>query len=108
METSAEEGGMTTLCDYASLDPGIVSTVRLLHQHGVVTTDSGDGVSKPAEARTFGDMPHVVCRTTPEAMVYDAHAVADILGDAWTVEASYGVGDGVALVIATANHLSNP
>lgn len=48
--------------NYEELDPGIRRTVKLIRDHGFVTTDSGDGRSKGA----FGeDYPHVYCNLGP-------------------------------------------
>jgi hypothetical protein len=43
---------------WGELDPGVVDDVRLLWAAGFDPTDSGDGVSKPPEARVL-DEPHV-------------------------------------------------
>jgi len=44
--------------DLSSIDPGIRRLVALLRAHGFETTDSGDGVTKPADERAL-DIPHV-------------------------------------------------
>lgn len=44
--------------DYDALDPGIREAVRWLRGLGYWTTDSGDGVTKPAEEQSV-DGPHV-------------------------------------------------
>ena len=52
-------------CDPTALDPGIRDVVRYLRGKGYETTDSGDGVSKPASWFETGEalpFPHVVCR----------------------------------------------
>lgn len=87
--------------NYTQLDPGIVDTVRLLHQHGYVTTDSGDGYSKPADERAF-DVPHVVLTALNgrHGLVF-AEEAASVLDDSWQIEASYSVRNGVALVICS-------
>lgn len=50
--------------DYEALDPGIRRTVRWLRSLGFETTDSGDGVTKPAMGLTWDDgvrdHPHVI------------------------------------------------
>lgn len=49
--------------DYSILDPGIRDLVRWCRQMGLETSDSGDGVSKPAEWYERGEairIPHVV------------------------------------------------
>jgi hypothetical protein len=48
---------------YADLDPGIREVVRLLQSWSYVTTDSGDGVSKPQDEDTR-PYPHVTMRVT--------------------------------------------
>jgi hypothetical protein len=61
------------------------------------TTDSGDGVSKPpswyqpnergiTEAMPF---PHVVVSATAENLYFVADRLAVILGEAWSIEATY-------------------
>jgi hypothetical protein len=45
--------------DYSQLDPGVRRLVRALREHNVMTTDSGDGRTKPEDERTFGDRAHV-------------------------------------------------
>lgn len=44
--------------DASTLDPGIRRLVMHLRALGIPTTDSGDGVSKPADERVL-DVPHV-------------------------------------------------
>lgn len=78
--------------DYATLDPGIRDAVELLNRCGFVTTDSGDGVSKPADWYESGEaipFMHVVIASTPETMVADAERAAHVLGCDWNVEAEY-------------------
>jgi hypothetical protein len=82
------------------LDPGIKATVHLLRAHGFKTTDSGDGVSKPADERVF-DCPHVAATVKPKDIVAEARRMQGVLGDEWRVEASYSPGDGVAVLLAT-------
>lgn len=87
---------------YSALDPGIVDTVRLLRDEGFNTTDSGDGVSKPPEGRTFGDLAHVVCVVRwREDMLAEADRLHVLLGDTWHVEANYSTRDRVCLLVAT-------
>lgn len=78
--------------DYKALDPGIRDVVRLLNDHGFQTTDSGDGLSKPAEWYESGcamPFPNVAMTTTRETMIAAADRAQALLGDGWTVEASY-------------------
>jgi len=78
--------------NYDELDPGIRDTVRMLHANGFATTDSGDGVSKPADWYESGEaipFPHVVVTSTPDTMVADAERCAAVLGADWNVEAEY-------------------
>lgn len=84
-----------------TLDPGIRDVVEQLRSAGFKTTESGDGVSKPADERTF-DGPHVICRIGPALMVAEAQRLWAVLGPGWHVEASYSPNDGVAVLIATA------
>lgn len=89
--------------DIAALDPGIRDVVCLLNEAGIVTTDSGDGLSK-ADGIASGDalaVPHVACRTTLALMVFDADRILALLGPAWHVEASYCANDRSVLVLAT-------
>ena len=86
--------------DLDALDPGIRTTVLLLSAHGFVTTDSGDGVSKPFESRTF-EVPHVVCRVDdPQRLVKEAHRLGDVLPVGWRVEANYCPHDRIGLLVA--------
>lgn len=78
--------------DYAQLDPGIRLTVKRLHEAGYVTTDSGDGGSKPKEDYETGcamPFPHVVVSSTRARMCDDADAIAKLLGPPWVCEANY-------------------
>ena len=45
--------------NYDELDPGVRRLVRALREHNFMTTDSGDGRTKPEDERTFGDRAHV-------------------------------------------------
>jgi hypothetical protein len=45
--------------NYEELDPGVRRLVRALREHNFMTTDSGDGRTKPEDERTFGDRAHV-------------------------------------------------
>ena len=78
--------------NYDELDPGIRHIVIELNGAGFVTTDSGDGVSKPQQWYDSGEaipFKHVVAATTPEAMIADAARMAALLGAGWNVEATY-------------------
>jgi len=94
---------MASKVPYAALDPGIRDVVRLLNDNGFETTDSGDGVSKPAAGIVF-PFPHVAAVTTPGTMVADAERCAALLGPEWIVEASYATraqqSEGTALIFA--------
>jgi hypothetical protein len=86
--------------DYEALDPGIRGVVRRLHAAGFVTTDSGDGVSKPPDARVF-DVPHIVVQLDPAQFFQRTWALYVTLGPDWRVEASYCPNDGSYLALAT-------
>jgi hypothetical protein len=58
--------------DPDKLDPGIRSAVLHLRARGFITTDSGDGTSKPADARAM-DIPHVVIKVDPAVLVAEAN-----------------------------------
>lgn len=101
--------------DYESLDPGIRKVVRLLHEWGFSTTDSGDGVSKLSPDAPAADdvipWPHVFIETTPANLVKDAvrlyaklleHGVnigpcEDQVGGPF-IDASYDPGNGSAII----------
>lgn len=94
--------------NYDALDPGIREVVRLLRDAGFDTTDSGDGVSKPAVGRTL-DIPHVHIRVLRADLIDASHAVRDLLKHRGVrfgkvqapcphVEATYSPCDGVAVV----------
>ena len=85
--------------DYDTLDPGIRDVVRRLVECGFITTDSGDGVTKPAEQRTM-DIPHVMCVTAAETLIAAAGYMQTVLGDDWTIQASYNPKDGSAVLVA--------
>jgi hypothetical protein len=84
----------------AALDPGIRTTVLTLRAAGFETTDSGDGVSKPAEWYAAGEAlryPHVACVISRKDCFSEADRMAEILGADWHVEASYTPGGPVLL-----------
>jgi hypothetical protein len=56
--TVAPESHAAAAVDPATLDPGIRRLVMHLRALGIPTTDSGDGVNKPADTRAL-DQPHV-------------------------------------------------
>lgn len=85
--------------DYDTLDPGVRDVVRRLVECGFITTDSGDGVTKPAEQRTM-DTPHVMCVTAAETLITAADYMQTVLGDDWTIQASYDPKDGSAVLVA--------
>jgi hypothetical protein len=88
---------------YDTLDPGIRDTVKLLNDAGFVTTDSGDGVSKPADWYESGDAlpyPHVACAVSRAAMLDEADRLQQVLGRTWRVEASYAPIDASYLLFA--------
>jgi hypothetical protein len=62
--------------DYDDLDPGIRRVVRLLNQHGFVTSDSGDG-SKAGVMECAVDYPMVVVVPTSrgEDEAHDIHGL---------------------------------
>lgn len=84
---------------WAELDPGVAGVVRFLWERGFNPTDSGDGRSKPAEARAF-DCPHVFCRVPAARLAFEvdrANRLLRPLKGRWTAEGSYA--DGVALIM---------
>lgn len=95
----------------SELDPGIREVVRLVQAAGFMTTDSGDGVSKPADWYETGEAlpyPHVVVKSTPQRMVTDAHNLVDLLNmprpgarGGWVVQATYTTNDRSCLLLAS-------
>lgn len=93
---------------YDECDPGIRDIVRKVNEAGFTTTDSGDGVSKPADWYQPDDhgiteampFPHVVATSTPMSLVSDAERLAAVLGAGWTVEATYATHDRIATLLA--------
>lgn len=86
--------------NYNELDQGIRVIVRSLREAGFKTTDSGDGVSKPADERVF-ECRHVVAAVNHDAMVSESHRMASLLGSGWQVEATYWPASGYAVLLAT-------
>lgn len=90
---------------YRNLDPGIVAAVRFLNEWSYLTTDSGDGVSKPEFARVI-PFPHVVVRVpVPANLIIVADSIAllpweeVVNGRPTMIEASYSAIDCVAVVM---------
>lgn len=85
------------------IDPGVRRLVAFLNEHGFETTDSGDGVSKPADRREL-DFPHVFMSTRPVDLIDEASRLFSLLdqngltADPGTIEASYDVADGSAII----------
>lgn len=101
--------------DPATLDPGIRELVMELRRRGFHTTDSGDGVSKPAAERVI-DRPHVIIALSPQAIATSARRLAEALaaiagkdlvvpcgGRGWSVEASYDPCTRVAIAMVIFN-----
>ena len=91
--------------DMTALDPGIRLPVFILRQAGFETTDSGDGVSKPAEERVI-DQPHVAITVESHEIVDEANRLlrlvvskAKEIGSGWHIEASYSPQDGAAILL---------
>lgn len=84
--------------DYAALDPGIRDAVRLLRDAGFETTDSGDGRTKPAMARTF-DWPHVVVRLRAGQTVADIERIGRLLVG-WQLEVSVAPDEPTLLIVS--------
>lgn len=86
----------------AELDPGIRDLVVRLNAAGFVTTDSGDGTSKPKDWFESGDAlpyPHVFCKAKAESMISEAHRALQLVQDAgWLVEVNYRANDGSAVL----------
>lgn len=60
--------------DLSKVNPGIRETVKLLNQHGYMTTDSGDG--KTHDYSCDRDHAYVVVVTTREKLISDADGIA--------------------------------
>jgi hypothetical protein len=104
--------------DYETLDPGIRETVRHLRAHGFNTTDSGDGITKPAAGWPDDEVLHVphvaiVCDDGC-LMVAQADRLMRILATGGvrvlpqsmdrtlpSIQASYDPADGTAVIILT-------
>jgi hypothetical protein len=81
--------------EVASLDPGIKAMVLYLRERGFVTTDSGDGVSKP-DGLPFR---HIACVTTKASFFRESERLASTL-PGWTINASYNPADGYCVLFA--------
>jgi len=101
---------MSDSVPWNDLDPGIRDVVRLLHDNGFDTCDSGDGKSK---FNTEGEpllgtcdcampFPHVVANCSGALLVAECHRLKDLLrtrgvvveaqgpdGDSTSIQASY-------------------
>lgn len=97
---------MSIEIDYDALDPGIRAVVQAINEWGWVTTDSGDGVSKPADHECVLRFPHVFCEShaLPSSLVSEANLLTKYLREAfgpeWYVEVSYSTKDGKAILCA--------
>lgn len=97
---------MSDSIDYDALDPGIRDVVRAINEWGWPTMDSGDGVSKPADAECVLRFPHVFAETRNGTLelVHEAHALREALvgrfGDGWYVEVNYATNDRRAILCA--------
>jgi hypothetical protein len=80
------------------LDAGIRDVVLKLRAAGFHTTDSGDGVSKPCDERTF-DGPHVCVTCEPMDASVEARRLKSLLPD-WDVEWNCKVGEPLAVIVA--------
>lgn len=87
--------------NYDELDPGIREKVRAIHDLGYHTTDSGDGVSKPADAEGVLPFPHIVVKLRYPALgivEYLHDYVRAHFGPRWVAELSW-VPDEPAIVM---------
>lgn len=99
--------------DYEALDPGIRAAVRHLRAHGFETTDSGDGVSKPADWFESGEalrVPHVFASTTRDRLTMATIRMQVCLDawepNEWRVEGSYSAADDSSVLCAYRNQRS--
>jgi hypothetical protein len=65
----------------ADADPGIRERLARIINAGFVTTDSGDGVSKPSDERAL-NVPHVVVTCAAGALIPTAEALDALVPDA--------------------------
>jgi hypothetical protein len=93
------------------LDPGIRHTVAFLNANGFTTSDSGDGVSKPAAGDDEAlNMAHVYISVDhPSNMITEARRLRDLLAsvgvnigpqgpDGAAIQATYDPGDDSAII----------
>ena len=83
---------------YDSLDPGVIPVVRLFHEAGFKTCDSGDGRSKPPSDSTL-PFPHVVAVCPSSRLQAEVDRAFRVLREApgmlvdkiigWWVEGTY-------------------
>jgi hypothetical protein len=92
------------------VDPGIREAVQRLNEAGFHTSDSGDGVSKPADWYLSGEaipMPHVagplhvMVSTLATELAASAASVVAVLGPEWTCEVTYSSADKVWMFFAS-------
>lgn len=103
---------MTDDLDYAKLDPGIREAVRWLRELGFNTTDSGDGRSKPEEARSI-EGPHVVIvYEGPDFLEIVAEDLLGLLADRFgevpgdvEIQANFNPRDGVCMILVLGDGL---
>ncbi|HEX7769382.1 MAG TPA: hypothetical protein VF422_05060 [Dokdonella sp.] len=102
----------------SQLDPGIADVVIMLRNLGFHPTDSGDGVSKPDDARVF-DVKHVICSFDAEKFgdmpaiaeqqfIGEAKRLQHVLGSGWKVEASFDVRENSYILLATKDEPPSP
>jgi hypothetical protein len=87
-------------------DPGIREVVRWLLDNSFETTDSGDGVTKPAAGDEDAlTEPHVIIRARPRSLSIEADRLARCLStigiavQPGQVQASYDPADEVGVII---------
>lgn len=108
---------MSEEIDEDQLDPGIADVVTMLRNLNFKPTDSGDGRSKPDDARDF-DRKHVACTVAPQAdeepkehcvrFHAEARRLANVLGSGWMIEATYQPFGDSFILLATKNETPAP
>lgn len=96
--------------NYDQLDPGIRDIVKLLHDNGFDTTDSGDGISKSKDGWPENEIipyPHVFCVDTVNTLINESWRLLKILPKGWKVEASYSPNDNKAILMAFLDNREN-
>ena len=87
--------------NYDDLDPGVRELVRLLRGSFFRTTDSGDGVSKPPDARVL-DYPHVFVATEARDLVGECDRMRRVLAAAnvtgFRIQGTYDPDDMTAVI----------